>query len=301
MAKKFYYTEFYSICVVYLFFITRETTILNKQFFQRIQLLYRPSLEPDGTPISQDQLRNNTTTNVEENGISAINSHVPLEDPPPKYTPPPSYTTATGARIAKMLRQSFRRSVRRIASVLGETSFQRARPALEPPPPDYATVLVEINQTILPVDIIEPRPDVTDTGFPSNVRQTNTLDRTTRINTLSSRFPIERSNSTIDRRLQNNGTSNLTAADVASLLRSSIRRGTARTQQSFARNPLHNSLPSTGASVENLVNAAAPIGQDSPTSVLAQDIPLVLEHDNDNCNDQLDKKTVEIDNDISVI
>ena len=33
-------------------------------------------------------------------------------DPPPKYTPPPSYSTATGARIARMLRQSFRRSVR---------------------------------------------------------------------------------------------------------------------------------------------------------------------------------------------
>lgn len=35
------------------------------------------------------------------------------EDAPPKYTPPPSYTTATGARIAKMLRNSIRRSVRR--------------------------------------------------------------------------------------------------------------------------------------------------------------------------------------------
>ena len=29
-------------------------------------------------------------------------------DPPPKYTPPPSYSTATGARIARMIRQSFR-------------------------------------------------------------------------------------------------------------------------------------------------------------------------------------------------
>lgn len=38
-----------------------------------------------------------------------------LDDAPPKYTPPPSYTTATGARIAKMLRNSIRRSVRRYA------------------------------------------------------------------------------------------------------------------------------------------------------------------------------------------
>ncbi len=29
-------------------------------------------------------------------------------DPPPKYTPPPSYSTATGARIARIIRQSFR-------------------------------------------------------------------------------------------------------------------------------------------------------------------------------------------------
>lgn len=36
-----------------------------------------------------------------------------LDDAPPKYTPPPSYTTATGARIAKLLRNSIRRSVRR--------------------------------------------------------------------------------------------------------------------------------------------------------------------------------------------
>lgn len=35
------------------------------------------------------------------------------DDAPPKYTPPPSYTTATGARIAKILRNSIRRSVRR--------------------------------------------------------------------------------------------------------------------------------------------------------------------------------------------
>ena len=35
------------------------------------------------------------------------------EDEPPKYTPPPSYTTATGARLAKLFRQSIRHSVRR--------------------------------------------------------------------------------------------------------------------------------------------------------------------------------------------
>lgn len=45
---------------------------------------------------------------LESNPISLT-----LDDAPPKYTPPPSYTTATGARIAKLLRNSIRRSVRR--------------------------------------------------------------------------------------------------------------------------------------------------------------------------------------------
>lgn len=45
--------------------------------------------------------------------IDNIESHVVRDDAPPKYTPPPSYTTATGACLAKILRQSVRRSVRR--------------------------------------------------------------------------------------------------------------------------------------------------------------------------------------------
>lgn len=46
--------------------------------------------------------------NITDTGISNVQ-----DDAPPKYTPPPSYTTATGARLAKLLRQSIRRSVRR--------------------------------------------------------------------------------------------------------------------------------------------------------------------------------------------
>ncbi|XP_034944625.1 uncharacterized protein bdg [Chelonus insularis] len=271
--------------------------------FDRIQLLYRPNLEPENPQRTQAQLRNNTSTNVHSNGILPTTSDVPFEDPPPKYTPPPSYTTATGARIAKMLRQSFRRSVRRIASVLGESSVPRTRPALQPPPPDYAAVLVEMNQSILSRDItvhtIEPRPDVTDVGISMNERlRPNTLDRMTRINTLD-RCPVARTHSTIDRnrRSQNSGSSNLTAADVANLLRSSIRRGTARTQQNLRRNSLHN-LPPTAASIENLVSAAAPISEDS--LVFAKNVPLVPEQDNDD-NDDEDKKTVEMDNSVSVI
>ncbi|KAH8384799.1 hypothetical protein KR093_008648 [Drosophila rubida] len=114
-------------------------------FVQRIQLLYRPQEEGSSPrrPSARQrsaQERRNATSQQQENG-----QHEAQNDAPPKYTPPPSYTTATGARLAKMLRQSIRRSVRR---VLGDSS-SRTRPILaldaESPspvaPPDYLTIL----------------------------------------------------------------------------------------------------------------------------------------------------------------
>ncbi|KAL9703488.1 hypothetical protein quinque_007006 [Culex quinquefasciatus] len=59
------------------------------------------------------------TINNSGSTMISLESRPPQDDAPPKYTPPPSYTTATGARIAKMLRNSIRRSVRRI---MGEPS-----------------------------------------------------------------------------------------------------------------------------------------------------------------------------------
>ena len=70
----------------------------------------------------------------------------PPNDPPPKYTPPPSYSTATGARIARMLRQSFRRSVRRLQNGIGGASAELRYKDNEPPPPDYATVIIETSR-----------------------------------------------------------------------------------------------------------------------------------------------------------
>ncbi|XP_050427920.1 sodium-dependent transporter bedraggled isoform X2 [Adelges cooleyi] len=78
--------------------------------FDRIQMLYRPVIETRRNAENGD--------GASEGGANG-SAAVQIEDPPPKYTPPPSYSTATGARIAKMLRQSIRRSVRRIAHVLG--------------------------------------------------------------------------------------------------------------------------------------------------------------------------------------
>ncbi|XP_076178672.1 sodium-dependent transporter bedraggled isoform X2 [Ptiloglossa arizonensis] len=275
---------------------------------RRIQLLYRPSLEPDDPRTVQTHIGNDTSTSIHGNGIVPATTEVPFEDPPPKYTPPPSYTTATGARIAKMLRQSFRRSVRRIANVLGESSAPRQRPALQPPPPDYATVLVEMNQSRQTQDVAihmtEARTEIVVANARSNVIEShrpNTIDRSTRIGSVAR--SIERTHSTLERTrprhctTASSSSSNLTAVDVANLLRSSIRRGTTRTQQSLRRSFCHDET-TAAASVENLVEAAAPIGEES--LVLPKDVSLVSdEQANDNSNDK--KTAVETDDSVSVI
>ncbi|XP_065170048.1 sodium-dependent transporter bedraggled isoform X2 [Atheta coriaria] len=194
---------------------------------ERIQLLYRPPLgeHMDDLAIQEAaaaSMNNNTNTT---NTVS--------EDPPPKYTPPPSYTTATGARIAKLLRQSFRRSVRRIANVLGEASGTRNRTqtdsgaqTTQPPPPDYHDVLVEMHQNR---DVAVNIPE--------------TRDRM-----------IQRELATIA-----TSSTGLTAADVACILRSSFRRSTVRT----LRRDAQADTTMASLSAENLVDSAAPIGETS--------------------------------------
>ncbi|XP_043511464.1 sodium-dependent transporter bedraggled isoform X2 [Frieseomelitta varia] len=272
----------------------------------RIQLLYRPSLEPDDSRDGQTHTGNDMSTSIHGNGIVHATTEVPFEDPPPKYTPPPSYTTATGARIAKMLRQSFRRSVRRIANVLGESSTPRQRPALQPPPPDYATVLVEMNQSRQTQDVTIHITEVRNENANSNIQNNaterhrpNTIDRTMRIGAVER--SVGRTHSTLERPrrpcITSSSSSNLTAVDVANLLRSSIRRGTTRTQQSLRRSFCHDES-TVAASVENLVEAAAPIGEES--LVLPKDVSLVSnEQANDNSDDK--KTAEETDESVSVI
>lgn len=92
--------------------------------FQRFDRLLRPSMgSQDGTSNIGNSSRLQYTrrpapplpvrTINSGSTMISLESRPPQDDAPPKYTPPPSYTTATGARIAKMLRNSIRRSVRR--------------------------------------------------------------------------------------------------------------------------------------------------------------------------------------------
>ncbi|GAB0089498.1 uncharacterized protein DMENIID0001_040520 [Sergentomyia squamirostris] len=132
------------IPVVAIIQIYRYITKGPPDILDRIQLLYRPEVDSAGRvrtyPRPESQRPPASPPAVT---TITLESHQSVQDDaPPKYTPPPSYTTATGARIAKLLRQSIRRSVRRF---LGESSSNRRNTEASPsrPPPDYSTVIVD--------------------------------------------------------------------------------------------------------------------------------------------------------------
>ena len=112
-------------------------------------MLYRPSYSRQGlsTVTRQSRASEVVLTNFTPTSGSASSSSggqgAASSDPPPKYTPPPSYSTATGARIARMLRQSFRRSVRRLQGATGGGQESRSVVAKHSEPPDYAHVVIE--------------------------------------------------------------------------------------------------------------------------------------------------------------
>lgn len=106
----------------------------NFQIFphlQRFQSLYRPLIGAAPPQMHRSgNLRQGERITARPNIDARQNANIPdvtsehislesgaasltIDDPPPKYTPPPSYTAVTGSRIAKMLRNSIRRSVRR--------------------------------------------------------------------------------------------------------------------------------------------------------------------------------------------
>lgn len=83
-------------------------------------MLYRPNLHQSYLLRQRRRNENQRTTQtrdpVARTGSRLIPMNTPVvrrEETPPKYSPPPSYSTATGARLAKILRNSLRRSVRR--------------------------------------------------------------------------------------------------------------------------------------------------------------------------------------------
>nr|CAD7265674.1 unnamed protein product [Timema shepardi] len=194
--------------------------------FDRISLLYRPSQETVSEIRNDPEL---SPTAASPSTASTVIPHIGadpvLDDPPPKYTPPPSYTTATGARIAKMLRQSFRRSVRRIASVLGEHS-NSVRPTIAISPPDYAAVLVEINQALQSFCLSTTWRHEEEHCRPGSKWKyycvTSAIqDRDTQRVTSPTEVSVTVTDSAAN---TNNRQSTMTAADVAHILRSSLRR-----------------------------------------------------------------------------
>ncbi|XP_071444051.1 sodium-dependent transporter bedraggled isoform X2 [Hetaerina americana] len=261
-----------SIPIIALIQTIRYLSSGSPDLFERIQALYCPYPHTSRNRY-MDQSQGTTTQRVgntervtrgaprSEGNSNGATNEIGLnnfEDPPPKYTPPPSYTTATGARIAKLLRQSFRRSMRRLTNVLGEAGSSQVttaevvitrqevsadgtswsttsahpqnRLSLQPvssctsveqeneasssplPPPDYASVLIEIQQSLqhsLPLsnneNVIEAQS--TDENF-TELRRASAVRRGTNMTHSAGRLRV----------------STTTAERVATLLRSSGRR-----------------------------------------------------------------------------
>ena len=79
-------------------------------FFQRINLLYRPTFEAhvNHSARSRSNHRRRNRRGNNDSGVVLTNYNAGdrfsgPDDPPPKYTPPPSYSTATGARYILLL------------------------------------------------------------------------------------------------------------------------------------------------------------------------------------------------------
>lgn len=159
---------------------------LNSQgeLHERINMLYRPSYTAhmSRSPQARSAQRRRQRRAARDGAVVLTHynpdrNRPPVHDPPPKYTPPPSYSTATGARIARFLRQSFRQSIRRFrgesavhnhepleevgvqdnpqvpsaANVRGRHSRCKVEPqtfdsSSFQDPPDYATVIIETSR-----------------------------------------------------------------------------------------------------------------------------------------------------------
>jgi len=212
----------------------------------------------------------------------------PQDDAPPKYTPPPSYTTATGARLAKLLRNSIRRSVRRILGGEGSNlqNNRRQRPQLQ-----QQQQISSIATFSRDNDVDVPPPDYThminnNPAGGHNMNTTSTIEMGPRPLYNSHTMSLERRPTPfVDISLSREGAQQpqhrLTGNDVATLLRPSGNSHFVKRTASFNVNqlPPQHQAPSTtntdelmrhtisclqqSRSYENLVLNAAPIGESS--------------------------------------
>ncbi|XP_055922699.1 sodium-dependent transporter bedraggled isoform X2 [Eupeodes corollae] len=246
--------------------IYRYLTNGPPDILDRIQLLYRPTESPlphrRGRPGADRNRHQAGQYNLRNSDLEASNAQ---DDAPPKYTPPPSYTTATGARLAKILRQSIRRSVRRF---LGEPSRPRPILSLESAdnslPPDYSTVLSNPAGVDNQTENIEIRPRPLYNSYTQrslslgrNLRGAHKIDRS------SEPRPSSAGTTILSRSRQP-----YTAFDVANVLRTSTRRRESGSNSISSR--IDQSLRNkTSWSVENLVINAAPLGESNAITLSA--------------------------------
>lgn len=134
-------------------FFSETLPIIISLYPQRFQLLYRPPLDSANnvqTSTVNRQL-NNQRPPVNPRGIPSRPANVQptYNDDPPKYTaltPPPSYTTAT---FVKMLRNSIRRSVRRLRPNNPASENPATNDEPSNPEPDYDGAEQQTSRSIL--------------------------------------------------------------------------------------------------------------------------------------------------------
>ncbi|XP_017839286.1 uncharacterized protein LOC108597311 isoform X2 [Drosophila busckii] len=245
--------------------IYRYLTSGPADILERIQLLYRPPEDGDELrrPSARQRSalgRRNATTQQQEQV-----QHELQNDAPPKYTPPPSYTTATGARLAKLLRQSIRRSVRRVLGARPVLTLDAESPS-NAAPPDYLTILTN------PSGSSVHTTDVVDSSSPESIEiDQRPVGYAQRSQSLGRKLQRPASASSTPTLQRGQGAQEqqrpYTAEDVVTILRSSVRHRPPRFSAGIAHTLPRPPAMSTHLedasfrSIENLVLNAEPPDQ----------------------------------------
>merc|ERR1740128_150105 len=238
--------------------------------FERIKLLYRPPFRTYIIATASQSPRNSLdpsgATVAAARTASAPPSPAIFTDPPPKYTPPPTYNTATGARIAKLFRESIRRSIRQIRGLASTVTMLPLTASATPissgivgsteipehqNPPAYTSVIMEMQ-------LARTNSSSSDSAFSEEISENlSQLEATTSNSSLTS--------------CDSPGTP--ARLSHLFLLRESIRRSVRNIIHAKKTEPEEEEVEEISDSDANLMAAAASIHRDPSVSSIVVTLP----------------------------
>jgi len=237
--------------------------------FERIKLLYRPPFRTYIIPTASQTSRNghdHRTVRATPSSRSTPPSPILTSDPPPKYTPPPTYNTATGARIAKLFRESIRRSIRQIRGLASTVTMLPLTASATPissgivgsteipehqNPPAYTSVIMEMQ-------LARTNSSSSDSAFSEEISENlSQLEATTSNSSLTS--------------CDSPGTP--ARLSHLFLLRESIRRSVRNIIHAKKTEPEEEEVEEISDSDANLMAAAASIHRDPSVSSIVVTLP----------------------------